>query len=64
MSKVISNNLFFHVIYVIEAYIEEDTMADGYGGGSESTILKDAKEVLKELKALDDEVDDNQGEPK
>ena len=47
MSKVISNNLFFHVIYVIEAYIEEDTMADGYGGGSESTILKDAKEVLK-----------------
>ena len=63
MSKVISNNLLFHVIYVIEAYIEEDLMADGYGGGSESTILKDAQDVLKELKALA-ETDDNQGEPK
>jgi len=63
MSKVISNNLFFHVIYVIEAYIEEDMMADGYGGGSESTVLKDAKEVLKELKALA-ETDDNQGASK
>ena len=58
MSKVISDETLRRATAVIELYIEEDMMADGYGGGSESTILKDAKEVLKELKALDG-VDDN-----
>jgi len=62
MSKVISDELFRRATAVIELYIEEDMMADGYGGGSESTILKDAKEVLKELKALA-ETDDKQGAP-
>lgn len=58
MSKVISDELFRRATAVIELYIEEDMMADGYGGGSESAILEDAQEVLKELKALDG-VDDN-----
>lgn len=63
MSKVISDETLRRATAVIELYIEEDLMADGYGGGSESTILKDAQDVLKELKALA-ETDDNQGEPK
>lgn len=58
MSKVISDETLRRATAVIELYIEEDMLADGYGGGSESTILKDAQEVLKELKALDG-VDDN-----
>ena len=45
---------------VIELYIEEDMLADGYGGGNESPLLEDAQDVLKELKALV-ETDDNQG---
>ena len=48
---------------VIELYIEEDMLADGYGGGSESPLLEDAQDVLKELKALA-ETDDNQGASK
>jgi hypothetical protein len=58
MSKVVSDELLRRAICVIELYIEEDMLADGYGGGSESPLLEDAQDVLKELKALDG-VDDN-----
>ena len=49
MSKVISDELFQRVLCILETYIDEETMAEGYGGGSENPHFKEAKDILEEL---------------
>lgn len=49
MSKVVSDELFQRVLCILETYIDEETMAEGYGGGSENPLFKEVKDILAEL---------------
>ena len=50
---VLPRELLCRTIGVLENYVEEDELADGYGGGTENRIFRPAKKLLAKLKKIE-----------
>ena len=51
---VLPRELLCRTIGVLENYVEEDELADGYGGGTENLNFRPAKKLLAKLKKIED----------
>ncbi len=50
---VLPQDLLNRTILILENYIDEDELAEGYGGGTDNPYFKPAKRLLKKLKKIE-----------
>lgn len=51
---VLPRELLCRTILILENYIDEDELAEGYGGGTENPNFRPAKKLLAKLKKIKD----------
>ena len=51
---VLPQDLLNRTILILENYIDEDELAEGYGGGTENLNFRPAKKLLAKLKKIED----------